>query len=249
MALLRLRLALPALLLLAPALPAEDLKPEAVMDKFIEVTGGRAAYDKIQTSIEIGTLELTTMGLSGPLTSYHSKPDKVYTVIEFPGMGKAEDGSNGQVAWSINPGQGPRIKEGDERAVALRTGALHSETHWHDFYKKAELAGTEDVAGKPCYKIILTPNEGSPETHYYDKSSSLLVKVTMPMTTPEGTANVETTLSDYREEGGITSPHTITEKLPNLDILIKVASVKYNADIPANRYDLPDEIKAMAAKK
>ncbi len=189
------------------------------------------------------------MGLSGALTVYHSLPDKEYTVVEFAGMGKAEDGFNGQVAWSIHPGEGPKIKEGDERAVAMRTAALHAETRWKDFYKTAELAGTEDVGGKPCYKVILTPNEGGAETRFFDKSSGLLVKVTLPVTTPDGKANVETTLADYRDEGGILIPHTINEKLPNFEILIKVASVKYNADIPSSRYDLPDEIKAMATKK
>jgi len=249
MALLSFRLALPAFLLLVPALPAEDLKPEAILDKYVEVTGGRAAYEKIQTEIETGTLELTTMGLSGALTTYRSMPDKTYTVIEFAGMGKAEEGYNGQVAWSIRPGQGAHIKEGEERAVASRTATLHGQTHWQELYKKAELAGSEDVAGKPCYKIVLTPKEGAPETRYYDKSSNLLVKITVPITTSEGTANVESTLSDYRDEGGILMPHTIAQKLPNLDILIKFASVRYNADIPDSRYDLPDEIKAMANKK
>jgi hypothetical protein len=244
MALLSFRMALPALLLLAPALPAEDLKPEAILDKYIEVTGGRAAYEKIQTQIATGTLELPTMGLSGALTIYQSMPDKSYTVIDLAGMGKAEEGSNGKVAWSNNSAQGPHIKEGDERAMALRLAALHAETRWQDFYKKAELAGTEDVAGKPCYKIVLTPNDGGLETRYYDKSSNLLVKFTVPVTTPEGTANFETGLADYRDEGGILMAHTITEKLPNLDIVVKIASVKYNPDIPASRYDLPDEIKA-----
>jgi hypothetical protein len=249
MAFLNFRMALPALLLLAPALPAEDLKPEAILDKYIEVTGGRAAYEKVQTEVATGTFELTTMGLSGALTSYQSKPDKSYSVIEFNGMGKAEEGSNGQVAWSNHPGQGPHIKEGDERAVALRTGALLAETRWQDFYKKAELAGTEDVAGKPCYKIVLTPNDGGPETRYYDKSSNLLVKVTMPVTTPEGSATSEVGLADYRDEGGILTPHTITIKVSGMDMVEKIASVKYNTDIPANRYDLPEDIKAAMAPK
>src|ERR1700722_14446148 len=247
MALLSSRMVLPALLLLVPALPAEDLKPEAILDKYIEVPGGRAAYEKIQTQIATGTLELPTMSLSGALTVYQSMPDKSYTVIDLGGMGKAEEGSNGKVAWSIRPGQGAQIKEGDERAAAMRSSALHAETRWQEFYKKAELAGPADVAGKPCYKIVLTPNDGGPETRYYDKSSNLLVKVTMPITTAEGTADMDTTLADYRDEGGTPVAHSITEKLPNLDIVIKIASVKYNPDIPASRYDLPDEIKAAMA--
>ncbi len=91
------------------------------------------------------------------------------------------------MAWSINGMEGARIKEGDERATTLRRRRHgHHGDRWRDFYKKAELAGTEDVGGKACYKLVLTPNEGSAETRYYDKSSNPLVKVLLPMSTPQG---------------------------------------------------------------
>jgi hypothetical protein len=242
----RFRIATPALLLLAAcAFAADDIKPEAILDKYVEVTGGRAAYEKVQTEVATGTLEITGMGLSGSLTSYRSAPDKSYTVIDFAGVGKAEEGSNGQVAWSNHPGEGPRIKEGDERAAALRNDNMYKEIHWHDFYKKAELAGTEDVGGKACYKVVLTPNEGSAETRYYDKSSNLLVKAVLPVTTPQGATNAEVDLSDYRDDGGIVSPHAITQKIATLEILVKIETVKRNGEIPASRFDLPAEIKAL----
>jgi hypothetical protein len=247
----RFRIAAPALLLLATAaFAAEDIKPEALLDKYVEVTGGRAAYEKIQTEIATGTLEITGMGLTGTLTSYRAAPNKSYTVIEFSGgAGKAEEGSNGEVAWAMNAMQGPRIKEGDERASALRRDALNADIRWRDFYKKAELAGTEDVSGKACYKVVVTPNEGGAETRYYDKSSNLLVKVVLPITTPEGAMNAEIDLSDYRDEGGILVPHTISQKIPGADILVKIESVKRNPDIPADRFNLPAEIKALTADK
>jgi len=246
----RVRIALPAFLLLAAAgFAADEVKPEAILDKYVEVTGGHAAYEKIQAEVASGTLELTGMGLSGTLTSYRAAPDKSYTVIDFGGVGKAEEGTDGQVAWSINGMEGARIKQGDERAVALRNGALHTETRWRDFFKKAELAGTEDVNGKACYKLVLTPNEGGPETRYYEKSSNLLVKIVVPVTTSEGAMTAELGLSDYRDEDGILVPHTITQKVPNADVLVKITSVKHNPEIPAGRFDLPAEIKALMAPK
>jgi hypothetical protein len=247
----RYRIAIPALLLLAAAASAaDDIKPEAILDKYIEVTGGRAAYERIKTEIATGTLEITTFGLSGTLTVYQAAPDKAYTDIEFPApVGKAEEGSNGQVAWAINGQQGPRIKEGDERASALRRDAVNADLRWRDFYKKAELAGTEDVGGKACYKVVLTPNEGAAETRYYDKGSNLLVKVIVPITTPDGAITAEMALSDYRDEGGILTPHTVAQKLPGMDIVVKIESVKHNAEIPPGRFDLPAEIKALTDKK
>ncbi len=246
----RLRIAIPiALLLTAAAWAADDPKPEAILDKYVEVTGGRAAYEKIQSEIATGTLEITGMGLSGTLTTYRAAPDKSYTLIDFGSVGKAEEGSNGQVAWSINGMEGPRIKEGDERTTTLRNNVLHGETRWRDFYKKAELTGTEDVDGKPCYKVVVTPKDGSPETRFYEKGSNLLVKVVMPFTTPQGNITAEISLSDYRDEGGILIAHTITQKVPTAEILVKIQSVKHNPDIPASRFDLPAEIKALTADK
>jgi hypothetical protein len=246
----RFRMVFPALLLLAGvAFAADEIKPEAILDKYVDVTGGRAAYEKIETEMATGTLELTGMGLSGTLTSYRAAPNKSYTLVDFGAAGKAEEGSNGEVVWSMNAAEGPRIKEGDERALAMRNNAVHGEIRWRDFYKKTELAGTEEVGGKACYKLVLTPNEGAPETRYYDKSSNLLVKVVMPITTPNGAATAELNLSDYRDEGGIVVAHTIAQTLPGVDILVKIQAIKHNPEIPAGRFDLPAEIKALAADK
>ncbi|MFN7997289.1 MAG: hypothetical protein U0Q18_26975 [Bryobacteraceae bacterium] len=234
---------------LATLFAAEQPSAEQVLDKFVEVTGGRAAYESIKTEITTGTLEISAMGLTGNLTSYKAAPDKSYTVVEFAGVGKAEEGSNGEVAWSINGMEGPRIKQGEERALAMRNNAMHSEVRWRDYFKKVELAGAEDVDGKPCYKIVMTPGEGKPETRYYAKSSNLLVRVTLSADTPNGPADVELDLSDYRDEGGLMTPHTISQKLPNAEILVKLAGIKRNEEIPSERFDLPAEIKGALAQK
>ena len=245
----RLRTLFPSFLLLAAAAyAADEVKPEAIIDKFVEVTGGKAAYDNVKTELATGELEISQFGINGSITSYKAAPNKSYTLIDLGGAGQAEEGSNGEVAWSINGMQGPRIKEGDERIASLRNDAFHAETRWRDFFKKAELAGSEDVNGKACYKIVLTPNEGSPETRYYEKSTNLLTKLVVPVTTPDGTATAELTLGDYRKEGDILMPHTINQKLPTVEILVKIKSVQQNADIPAGKFDLPADIKALLPK-
>lgn len=245
----RLRIATPALLLLAAtAFAADDIKPEAVLDKFIEATGGHAAYEKIKAEMATGTVEV--MGMTGTLTSYRAAPDKSYSLVDFSaGPGKFEEGTIGGVAWALDGMQGARLKEGDERSAALRNAALNMETHWHDYYKKAEFAGTEDVNGKACYKLVLTPNDGGAETRYFDKTSGLLTKVIMPVTTPDGTATAEMLMSDYRDEDGILIPHSVDQKLPGVELAIKIQSVKHNPEIPAGRFDPPAEIKALMDKK
>jgi len=106
---------------------ADDLpKGEAILDKYIEVTGGKAAYAKLHSEISTGTMEMAAMGLKGTLTAYSAEPNRRLAEFTLPGIGKMLDGTNGDVAWATNPIQGPRIKEGDEKGQALLEGQFNS---------------------------------------------------------------------------------------------------------------------------
>src|ERR1043166_7944689 len=101
-----------AVLFSASVLPAADTLPKAetILDKFIEVTGGKAAYEKRHTEVSTGSMEIVGKGIKGTLTSYRSEPDKSYTEIDIQGIGKVQEGSDGAVAWSLSAMQGPRVK-------------------------------------------------------------------------------------------------------------------------------------------
>ena len=121
--------------------------------------------------MEHATLDFAKQGLKGSLTIYESAPDKYLGLTELPGIGKIATGSNGEVAWENTALQGPRIKQGVERADALREGAFNAPLYWQKLYAKAETAGSETVEGHDCYKVVLTPKEGKPMTEFYDKKS------------------------------------------------------------------------------
>ena len=55
--------------------PAES---EALMDRYIEVTGGKAAYEKRTSEITTGTMEFAAQGLKGADDDYSAPPDKTY---------------------------------------------------------------------------------------------------------------------------------------------------------------------------
>ena len=154
-------------------------KAEAVLDKCIEATGGKDAYRKVHNEKWSGTIELIGKGVKGKITSYRVEPRNTYTAMELDGVGLFEDGNTGDTAWTRNVVQGPRIKQGDERASAFREATFGGLLHWRDLYKAAETTGVETVGDQVCYKVVMTPNEGKPETCYFDKKSGFLVKMTM----------------------------------------------------------------------
>ena len=55
----------------------------------------------------------------------------------------------------------------------------------------------EPIDGAVCYRVVLTPKEGQPETRYYDKKTSLLVRTNMIMKTEMGEIPAEMSVSDY----------------------------------------------------
>ncbi len=228
---------------------AADLpKGEAVLDKYIEATGGKAAYAKIHSDMSTGTMEFKAMGLKGKITTYAAEPDKKYSEVVLDGIGKMQEGVSGGVAWASSAMQGPRVKEGDEKAETLLQSKFNADLNWRDLYKSAETVGVETVDGKECYKVVLTPKTGSPATRWFDKESNLLVKMSMTSKSPAGEIQSETLVSDYRKEGGVLMPHKMLVKAGPMEFVATVDSVQQNPEIPKDKFEIPDEIKALIKK-
>ena len=229
---------------------ADELpKAAALLDKYVEITGGKAAYQKKHSSIHTGTIEFGAMGLKGKVAVYHAEPNLMYTEIELDGIGKITDGSDGKVAWSSSAMQGPHVKEGNEKAQAMRSARFNGEVNWRDSYKTAENKGVESVEGKDCYKVVLTPADGAPVTAFYDKESGLLVKESLTTQGPMGEVQIDSYPSDYRKEGDILLPHKTRQSFAGQEFTVLIDSVKFNQEIGKDRFDLPDEIKALVNKK
>jgi zinc protease len=232
------------------ALRADDLpKAETILDRFIAATGGKANYEKRKSEIETGTLEISAMGIKGSLTRYAQAPNKTYSVIEIEGIGKIEEGSSDGIAWQKSLMTGAHVKTGVEKAQALREATFNQTLHWHELFAKAETTGVETVNGEECYKVVLTPKEGKPESNFYSKKSGLLVKSVATVESQNGEMEAESSASDYKDFGdGILSPSKMTQKAGPQEITITISSVKVNEAIPADKFEVPADIKALAAK-
>jgi len=241
-----------AALLFAQDLPKGDLPKaslpsgDAVIARYIEATGGKAAYDKVHNSVSTGRMMMPAQGINGKITMYEAEPGKNYTSVDIPGIGLVEDGTDGTVAWEKSALQGARIKTGDEKAFAIRTADSQSKyINLKKYYKSVETIDMDQIDGKPCYKVVQTPAEGKPETAYYEKDSGLLVKETGAMASPMGEIPFETEIGDYRQEGPLLVPHKMSQSFVGQKMLIVVDSTKFNTEIPKDRFDLPAEVKAL----
>jgi hypothetical protein len=235
----------------APALFAADALPlaESLLDRYVEVTGGRQAYENRKTEFARGTMEYKAQGLKGAITRWSDASGNYYSSLDVAGIGAIEMGVRGGVAWERSDVLGPRIKEGVERAEAIREATLNSTYRWRELFPKVETTGTEVVEGQDCYRVVMTPAEGAPETIFLSKETGLAVKMVTISSTQMGNVPVEVLVRDYRDFGGIKAPATIVQSAAGLEFTLTLETVEVNAPIPPGRFDLPADVQALLAKR
>lgn len=223
---------------------------QSVLDRYVEVTGGQAAYGKVKTMTATGTMEIQGQNVRGEVRMYRAEGSKYYQVVELPGIGKQEDGSNGTVVWDKTV-LGPRIKTGAERFLATCASGALSEygrgaLEKDSCYSKVEYVGEEMLNGKGVHRLRLTPKEGKPEEHFFEKDSGLLVKTRMILPSPMGEIPITTTVVEYRKVEGITTPVKLKNEMGAVAMVLAFQTVKFNEAIPETMFALPPEIAALA---
>lgn len=233
----------------AGAQQADLPKAEAIIERHIEVTGGRAAYEKLRNRVATAEVSMPALNVKGSVKSYHAHPDRMLTITEIQDVGSTREGYNGEVAWEISDMMGPRVKEGAERAFALRAATFPQELNWRKLYKKVETVGTDEVDGKPVFKVELTLEEGNPLYHFYDKESGRLVKLATVLPSMMGDIPLEVMISDYREIDGVAVPHKQVQRILTQEMTIQFSKIEHNVDIPAGTFDLPEPIRELLATR
>jgi len=229
---------------------AAEAKGAALMNKYVEVTGGQAAYEAIKSRIVKGQ-QLLPGGETGKFELYWTAPDKFRSIVELP-FGTLERGSDGKTVWVSFP-SGAMIVEGPQRVAAIRDSTQDRFGRWQTVFQKAEYAGDEDVDGTPCAKVVLTLKPIDPTiteppiTVFIAQDSGLIVKWTNVVGGSAQGAEEEATvafrLSDYKKVGNVTLPHQMKIAVQGNEITIKTDEIVFNADIPADKFVIPDAVK------
>ena len=231
----------------------EARRPSAasILDRFIEVTGGKAAYDKIRNRVTTGRIVHVGMGFEDATISYAARPNKRYHRWNSEAMGVVENGTNGTIAWYLSDPTGAIIEDG-----AVREGTLHDSTfdglaRWREIYEKVEVVGDEIVDDQSCFVVTMKPHAAAPETWYFGKKSGLAVKATKSrLFTNMPVIPFELRFSDYKRVDGILLPHSVRKVSVQCgtkrEMLVVTDSIRHNVELSADRFDPPAAIKSAA---
>ena len=237
-----------------PSAQAGDLPSAAdVLKKYVAATGGEEAYKSLKTQHSVGKISLPDMGLEGTMEQYSQAPDKSLIIMDFTGMGKVTSGLNGKVGWQNDQMMGPRLLEGDQLNSMIRETDPATVLKPEQIYKSMEVKGVEEVDGEKAFRLSLLPKDSpNPIEAWYSVESGLLLKNASVQEGPQGEVSVETKYEDYTDSEGelkIKQPRKMTMTVAGTTLVMTIDKAEANVDIPAEKFELPPEIKQMADKQ
>ncbi len=224
-------------------------KAQDVLDRYIEVTGGKANYEKLKSMVITGDI-IVEPNTKLRLKSWHEAPERMYILLDSVQVGLTQQGYDKGVAWDRSPTSGPRIRTGAEKELSIRQAQFNPELRWREIYKEATTVGLEVIEGKQAYRIELIPKSGRAEHQFYDKDSGFLLKTTSSVENQKGSDEpLEQYYGDYKETDGITAAHRISQIRGAEKSTILIEKIEYNAKIAADRFDPPADVKALIDKE
>ena len=219
--------------------PADMPTTDQILDKYVQMLGGKAAMEKITSTASKGTFEIPAFGATGSAEIWEKAPNKTALKLDIPGFGLVLEGFNGTVAWSQDPQSGLREKTGAELAATKLDADFYKPLKLKQLYPKIALKGKEKVGDKDAYVLTATPAEGAAETWYFDATSGLLIRLDLERESPQGKMAVQVFQEDYKEVDGIKIPHTVRQVTSAFSITIKLEEVKHNVPVDDAKFNKP----------
>lgn len=222
-----------------PAATAAIPSADQILDRYVQATGGRAAWRKLTSRHSTGTIEAPALSMSGTIDIFEKAPNRVLAVIVMAGA-SFRQGFDGTVAWSDDPQNGLRELNGPELAETRRDADFYHPLDLRQLYSKFTVRGVEKVGEREAYAVEATPPEGGePERVYFDKGTGLLLRLVSHRHSPEGSEEVEQDFEDYREVDGIMLPFLVRQTSESTPLTIRVSEVHHNVPMDDSQFAKP----------
>jgi outer membrane lipoprotein-sorting protein len=211
-----------------------------IMDEYAQAMGGIERIEKFESRRSEGTVEMKGAGISGSITLLQAKPNKFLMTMELAGIGKIENGSDGESAWERSVISGNRILEGDERDQLMRRTGMAADAKWREIYESATTVREETLGDRPVWVVDLKPiGSDKIQTNYFDKETKLLLRMKMTVSTPMGDIPVDTQFSNFQDVDGLILPLESRQSILGQSQTMKISKITHDIAIDAGAFSPP----------
>lgn len=228
------------------ALPvaAEEMSLEQLLAKHFEAQGGADNLKAVKSARFSGKMSMGPGG-EAPFVMTFARPQRARLEFTMQGMTGVQ-AFDGETAWMIMPFMGKTDAEvmAEDQAKNMKEQADFDGPlmDWKEKGHQVELVGLEDVEGTQAYKLKVTMANGDLRYHYLDSDYFVTIKQE-GKTKVQGTEmEFETTLSDYKEVGGLMFAHSIESKPKGQPTgqVITIEKIELDVDAPDDLFAMPE---------
>jgi hypothetical protein len=228
----------------APAQAQTLPTAEQVVARYVAAIGGEQAISAQQFRRVQIEMSMPAAGMTMTAEMMQARPNKAVMNMEIPGLGSMRQGYDGQVAWSVNPMQGPKILEGKELADMLRQWDFDANMRFSHMFRTMETVGRAEMNGESCVNVRMVTEGGDEVLNCFADDDGLLVGAVVKSSTEAGQMESTITFHDYREFGGLKMPTRTSMSMMGQQMEMIVKSMSTDP-IDASVFELPAEIKAL----
>lgn len=184
----------------------DDVKPQNIIDQYIQAIGGKQNIDQVKTISSSGSISM--QGMSMPYEVKSMNPNKISIVATMNGSIASKQVFDGKKGYKEQMGNKADLTD-DEMKPYLDQKGLFPQEYYVSANYILVLKSTDKINDKPAYVIEVTSPSGYKTTEYYDSASHLLVRQDVNQ---QG-INVSTIFSDYRVVNNVLLPFKMTQNI------------------------------------
>ena len=242
-------LAVGALLPVFPTFAGAQGLPAAkdLIAKWAAATGADA-WKNHKSSRMKATFDMPAQGISANMEQVTLYPQQSAMKIDIPGMGEIRQGFNGEVAWSLNPMQGPSIVTGKQLEAQKEDNDPANYSRVSPAIVSSETVEKTTLNGQECYKVKHTWKSGKVSHDCFSAADGMIVWSQQTQSGPMGEVETTITYAAYKDFGGVKRAATTTFEAMGQQQVITMTGWEWDT-VDAKELELPAEIKALVEKK
>lgn len=226
---------------------ADEANLDTILDNYYQAIGGEKAWMAVGSMKQTGKMQM--MGMEAPFTSYAKRPGKVRIEFVMQGMTGVQ-AYDGETGWMLMPFMGSTDPEPmPQEMLDMMATDIDLEgplMNWKEKGHQVELLGTEEFEGTESYRLKLTMESGNVVDMFLDSEHFVPIGMKATNTMQGMEMEVVTSISDYKEVGGLMIAHSVAAKTQMGDQVITIDTVELGAEIEDSFFTMPEKAAADA---
>ena len=207
-----------------------------ILDQYVQAVGGAAAIEKTTSRVMKGQIKFDEK--SAAIDIYSKAPDKRVSFTHMP-EGDSITAFDGKGGWLGMPGRPVREMHGSDLDGAAIDADLHLPTHLEKMFRELRVDGEEKIDDHEVYVVVGQREAKPPIRLYFDKQSSLLLRLVRFGDTALGLMPTQIDYADYREMDGVKIPYQWTLARPSGRFTIQVSEIQQNVPVDDAKFAKP----------